>query len=118
MFGQGNNIFIKGYIGCTGTEEQLINCSNYYLTPLPYATGTNYDIAGVICQGDTSRPTVCKHGDVRLVGGSDKTEGRVEFCSYGYWAVVCGSSLDYYRINWNSGKTNMVCKQLGLPIEG
>jgi hypothetical protein len=38
-------------------------------------------------------------------------EGRVEFCSYGYWAVAC----DTY---WDRDETTAVCKQLEFPIDG
>ena len=68
----------------------------------------SYSSAGVICQGNTSALTECKHGDVRLIGGHKKTEGRVELCSYGHWAIACSS-------NWDSTATQLLCKQLGLP---
>ena len=70
-----------------------------------------YNPAGVICQGiNGSRPTECNRGDVRLVNGHSETEGRVEACAYGYWAMACDS-------NWNIGATRLVCKQLGFPME-
>ena len=56
------------------------------------------------------RPAECNHGDVRLVNGLRGTEGRVEVCAYGYWAIPCDS-------NWNIATTHLVCKQLGLPTE-
>ena len=65
----------------------------------------------MICQGNTSAPTQCEHGEIRLVGGQKTTEGRVEICAYGYWATAC---YNY----WDSVETELVCKQLGFPSDG
>ena len=80
---------------------------------------------GVICQGNTSKPRECKNFDVRLVNGSDKTEGRLELCANGYWSNVC---IDYYyeysprtvgvASIWNDHAANLVCRKLGFPTEG
>lgn len=112
LFGPGDSRIVAGGYECTGSEQQLSSCSLATYIPLSY--GTSYQtrsIAGIICQGDTSRPTECEHGDVRLAGGETEMEGRVEFCSYGYWAVAC----DNY---WNKDATATVCEQLGFPTEG
>jgi deleted-in-malignant-brain-tumors protein 1 len=112
LFGRGNSRIVAAGYRCTGSQQQLSSCS--LRTYVPLSSGTNYQtrlIAGIICQGDTSRPTECKHGDVRLVGGQTEMEGRVEFCSYGYWAIAC----DTY---WGREETTAVCKQLGFPVDG
>ena len=111
LFGQGNGRSVARDFRCTGSEKQLASCRFSYI---PLSSGTGYQsrpTVGVICQGNTSRPTECEHGNVRLVGGHTAMEGRVEFCSYGYWAVAC----DYY---WDTNETDAVCKQLGLPTDG
>ena len=46
------------------------------------------------------------NGNIRLVGGADTNEGRVEVCFNGMWGTVCGSS-------WDSRDATVVCKQLG-----
>lgn len=50
---------------------------------------------------------VCLNGDIRLQGGADDQEGRVELCHSGVWGTVCSDS-------WGSDDANVVCRQLGF----
>ena len=68
----------------------------------------------MICQGNTVSLTECNHGDARLVNGPRETEGRVEVCANGQWATVCDGNSIYA---WDASKTQLICKQLGLPTE-
>lgn len=49
----------------------------------------------------------CTEGEVRLVGGVNYTEGRVEICLSDSWGTVCDQ-------NWNTTEARVVCRQLGL----
>ena len=48
----------------------------------------------------------CTDGDVRLVDGSNKYEGRVEVCVNQAWGTVCAFS-------WSSNDARVVCNQIG-----
>ena len=52
----------------------------------------------------------CSDGDVRLVGGSNEYEGRVEICINQVWGTICSGS-SYNR--WEVADGRVVCKQLG-----
>ena len=53
----------------------------------------------------------CTDGEVRLVGGANAQEGRVEVCIDGQWGSVCNDQ-------WNDYAAKSVCRQLGYPIAG
>lgn len=54
---------------------------------------------------------ICVTGDVRLVGGSNPLEGRLEVCFFNQWGTVCSSS-------WGRTESGVVCNQLGYARAG
>ena len=48
----------------------------------------------------------CQNGDVRLAGGPNQFEGRLEYCVNGNWGQVCS-------MGWNTADAAVVCHQLG-----
>uniref|UniRef100_A0A1X7UCA1 SRCR domain-containing protein n=1 Tax=Amphimedon queenslandica TaxID=400682 RepID=A0A1X7UCA1_AMPQE len=105
-----SNTFTEGYLhmhftklNCSGSEESIFNCSynelsNYYCS--------RYRDASVICQLNNVQYSNCTTGNIRLTGGSNQFEGRVELCVNGVWGSVCDNS-------WDSTEASTVCKQLG-----
>ena len=53
----------------------------------------------------------CTDGDLRLTGGPNELEGRLEYCKSSTWGNVCGSS-------WDRNDALVVCRQLGFESSG
>ena len=58
----------------------------------------------------------CYDGEIRLRGGYDVNQGRVEICYSGVWGTVCDDGAGWAE----GGLTNarVVCRQLGLQSSG
>ena len=54
---------------------------------------------------DIAAPDGCEEGNVRLVGGANLYEGRLEVCVNRVWGTVCDAE-------WGAEGTNVVCEQL------
>ena len=97
-FGPGTGPVNIGAVYCTGNESNLIQCRVSY----NWACKHSFDV-GVTC----GLPPICIDTDIRLVGGSNANEGRVEVCFNEEWSTVCDDE-------WDSDDAVVVCQQLGI----
>ena len=117
-------------LNCTGSESRLLHCPYNGITN--YTCPSNKRDANVYCQGKNgvslyatshyafysannviTDESNCTDGEVRLVGGSTKYEGRVEVCINRAWGTVCG-----YSNGWGQQEASVVCRQVGAMRYG
>ena len=54
---------------------------------------------------------MCSDGDIRLIGGSVPSEGRVEVCYDNEWGTVCDDS-------WDDSDAGVACRRAGFSQFG
>ena len=125
-FGQGSVPIVMDEVGCTGSENRLIDC-NYdsrhscshredasvrcddgQQSSCKMICTVQYESVHIICFLSS---VVCSDGEVRLVGGGLPNQGRVEICIGEQWGTVCD---DF----WGETDASVVCKQMGYSQNG
>ena len=94
FFGSGVGPIHLDDVNCRGSETSLLQCAYN-----PIDNCAHFEDAGVRCQG-------CITGEIRLIGGSQPYEGRVEVCRNNVWGTVCDDS-------WGALDATVVCRQAG-----
>ena len=104
FFGRGTGPIHVANLRCTGNESSLFDCPH---NKNPFCF--HFEDSGVICPPRV--PYNCTTGDLRLAGGDNQYEGRVEMCLHGRWGTICDD-------NWDNREADVVCRQLGYTQNG
>ena len=68
-------------------------------------------LCGIKLHSDHCQCVGCSEGDVRLAGGMNYAEGRVEICINEEWGTVCDQM-------WSTTEASVVCRQLQFTSNG
>ena len=122
-YGEGSGPVYFDNIDCLGNESRLTECTYISGSACPHSQD-----AGVQCRDEcknefcftayqhklhscNSYVVLCNNSDIRLAGGSDQYEGRVEVCFNETWGTICDGS-------WSTNDANVACRQLGYAATG
>ncbi|XP_051561416.1 neurotrypsin-like [Myxocyprinus asiaticus] len=102
-FGTAMGPILLDDVRCTGKEPTITHCSRK--SWLNHDCTHNQDVA-IVCNPQRFRHGVPTSVPVRLVGGENEREGRVEILVGGQWGTVCDDG-------WTDRDAEVVCRQLG-----
>ncbi|XP_052102367.1 scavenger receptor cysteine-rich domain superfamily protein-like isoform X2 [Mytilus californianus] len=97
-YGNGELSPLIQYMKCSGSAKTITDCAIELSPP-----NTMCNALGVLCR--TAPPDEVK---VRLSGGRNSLEGRVEVDVYGIWGTICSSSV-------TQTEAKIVCLMIGFP---
>ncbi len=108
-----SSLFKLANADTSNTFSLNVTCDHDDCSFAPISLSTCASFAGVLCPSilDSGAERVCRSGEVRLGGGVDASQGRVEVCFNNIWGTVCDDS-------WDDNAAAVVCRQLGLPSDG
>ncbi|XP_034069097.1 neurotrypsin-like isoform X1 [Gymnodraco acuticeps] len=99
QFGSGSGLFHYERLGCRGDENTLSTCRSRTFVTGDCSHGNE---AAVVCA-----PPEGSGPPLRLVGGEEDFEGRVEVFHTGRWGSICDDQ-------WDDRDAEVVCRQLGF----
>ncbi|XP_072172288.1 scavenger receptor cysteine-rich domain-containing protein DMBT1-like [Diadema setosum] len=102
-YGEGSDPIWLDNVECAGTESNLVECQHNDFGDNNCGHGED---VGVECIQPSTPPT-CDELEVRLVGGDNDAEGRVEVLHDGVWGTVCDD-------DWDRQDAEVVCRMLGF----
>nr|ACT53266.1 scavenger receptor cysteine-rich protein [Azumapecten farreri] len=98
-FGSGSGSILMDDVQCVGTEQNIAQCvyGGFGVHDCDHS-----EDAGVICHSESTSDV-----KVRLVGGSNSAEGRVEVFHNNRWGTVCDDEFD-------NREAKVICNMLGF----
>ncbi|XP_072169529.1 uncharacterized protein [Diadema setosum] len=99
-FGPGTGLILLDDVNCVGDEVDILQCPH---SGLGTHNCGHHEDAGVVCLNITAANV---HEVLRLVGGNEPNEGRVELYFDGSWSTICDD-------DWDLFDANVVCSMLG-----